>query len=183
MGSYCGFRFCSFFCFSPKETRASQDQRVDFIENIHGHRIPDPYRWLEDQWSAETRKWLAEQKKYAELILGSLPSVEQVKRLLEPVYATEKMSVPSFVEGNYCYMKKPKGSERYTIFAREELDGEEKIVLDPKEISDDLTVTIEMRGVYAKGKYLSFHSARVQILFPENLHGPPEMEGCIVSLA
>ncbi len=146
-----------FFVSSQRMPEPPKAKRVDFVEDIHGHRIPDPYRWLEDQWSAETRKWLAEQKQYAESILDSLPAVEQVKKLLEPVYAVEKISEPSFAEGRYYYMKKSKGEERYAIFAREELDGEEKIVLDPKEISDDLTVTIEMRGVYAKGKYLAYN--------------------------
>jgi prolyl oligopeptidase len=151
--------FVSFYFFVSAQSihEPPKAKRMDFVENIHGHRIPDPYRWLEDQWSAETRKWLAGQKKYAESILESLPSVEQVKKVLEPVYAIEKMSEPSFAEGHYYYMKKPKGAERYAVFAREGLYGEEKIVLDPKEISDDLTVTIGMRGVYAKGKYLAYN--------------------------
>lgn len=145
------------YIFAQKIPEPPRAKRMDYVENIHGYRIPDPYRWLEDQWSVETRKWLAEQKQYAESMLDNLPSLDQLKEILTPVYATEKVNVPSHAEGHYYYMRKPKGAERFSIFAREKLDGEEKIVLDPKEISDDLTVTIEMRGVYAKGKYLAYN--------------------------
>jgi prolyl oligopeptidase len=145
------------FVLGQKAPEPPKAKRMNFVEKIHGQRLPDPYRWLEDQWSAETRKWLAEQRQYAESILGNLPSLNQLKEMLTPVYAAEKVSVPSHAEGHYYYMKKPKGAERYAIFSREGLYGEEKIVLDPKEISDDLTVTIGIRGVYAKGKYLAYN--------------------------
>jgi len=59
---------------SPQDITTPKAKRLNFIEEIHGHRIPDPYRWLEDQWSPETRAWLAGQNKYAGAVLGTSPS-------------------------------------------------------------------------------------------------------------
>lgn len=131
-------------------------KRVNYIEEIHGRRIPDPYRWLEDQWSKDTRQWLTEQRKYAETILGRLPFVSQMTKKLEPIFSAESISVPSFIEGRYYYSKKPKGAERDAIYSRPSLDGEEKLVLDPNGISKDLTVTVKTLGVSAKGKFLAY---------------------------
>jgi prolyl oligopeptidase len=136
--------------------KVPEAKRTNFIEEIHGRRIPDPYRWLEDQWSKDTRQWLAEQRKYAETILGQLPSVGQMTKELEPIFSAESMSVPSLMQGRYYYNKKPKGAEREAIYSRSSLDGEEKLVLDPNEVSRDLTVTVKTLGVSAKGKYLAY---------------------------
>jgi len=136
--------------------KAPEAKRSGYVERIHGQQIPDPYRWLEDQWSKETRRWLAGQEKYARGILDGLPSVGRLTQELEPVFSAETMSVPSFIEGRYYYSKKPKGAEREALYSRPSLDGEEKIVLDPNEISPDPTVTVDMLGVSPKGKYLAY---------------------------
>lgn len=138
----------------PKPPKA---KRVDFVEDIHGHKIPDPYQWLEDQWSEETRVWLKEQKTYAQTILNSLPALESIRTKLKPIYDVESISVPTCTEGRYYYTRRPKDVERSSIYSRESLDGEEKLVVDPNEISYDPTVTIEMQGVYAKGKFLVYN--------------------------
>jgi len=136
--------------------KAPESKRANYIENIQGRKIPDPYRWLEDQWSKDTRRWLAEQGKYAEAILGRLPSLRQVTKKLEPVFSEESISVPSLMEGRYYYSKKPAGEEREIIYSRTSLDGEETLVLDPGRISPDPTVTVRALGVGAKGKYLAY---------------------------
>jgi prolyl oligopeptidase len=141
---------------SSQDIAKPKAKRVHFIEEIHGRRIPDPYRWLEDQRSPETRAWLAEQEKYAAALLSNLPSVKEITAALEPVYATERMSVPEFSAGRFYYTKKLKGAERNAIYSRPTLDGEEKLVLDPAELSSDPTVTVEILAVSPEGEYLAY---------------------------
>ncbi len=142
---------------SPQNIAKPKAKRIRFVEVIHGQRIPDPYRWLEDQWSQETRAWLSEQEKYAKAVLSGLPSVKEITAALEPIYMAERMSVPDFSAGRFYYTKKLKAAERNAIYSRPSLDGEEKLVLDPAELSVDPTVTVEIRAVSPKGKYLAYN--------------------------
>jgi prolyl oligopeptidase len=136
--------------------KVPESKRSGFVEQIHGQRIPDPYRWLEDQGSKETRRWIGDQTKYAEAILDRLPYQARIRRDLEPFFSAETLSVPTFAERRYYYSKKPRGAEREAIYSRSSLDGEEKLVLTPDRISGDPTITVEMRGVSAKGEYLAY---------------------------
>lgn len=131
-------------------------KRLDFVEEVNGRRIPDPYRWLEDQDGAETGAWLASQRQYAEDVLSGLPAVPELTRQLEPFYQSDRMTVPFFSEGFYYYTRKQSGAERYSICRRPTLDGPETVVLDPARISADPTVTVEIRSVSPKGKYLAY---------------------------
>ena len=142
---------------SPQDITTPKAKRLNFIEEIHGHRIPDPYRWLEDQWSPETRAWLAGQNKYAGAVLGNLPFLKEITAALEPVYTAERLSVPEFSAGRFYYTRKLKAAERQAIYSRPTLDGEEKLILDPSELSDDPTVTVEIRAVSPKGRYLAYN--------------------------
>lgn len=137
----------------PKTPRS---KRTAYIEEVHGHRLPDSYRWLEDQWSKETRRWLADQERYAEAILEQLPSLSHVTLKLEPVFSAESISVPRFVGRRLFYSKKLKGADREAIYSRSSLNGEETLVLDPNRISKDPTVTVSIVGVSSNNKYLAY---------------------------
>src|SRR5688572_7289892 len=62
----------------PPKTRVENN-----TETVHGVKVADPYRWLEDQDSPETRAWIAEQNRYTESILGSLPGRDAIQKRLE----------------------------------------------------------------------------------------------------
>ena len=157
----CGLLFLAIsiphLLFSQTLLKPPKAKRVNFVEDIHGRKIPDPYRWLENQWSKETRAWLKEQKTYAQTILNSLPALESIRTELKPIYEVERISQPTYTEGRYYYTRRPRGAERSSIYSRESLEGEEKLVVEPTEISDDPTVTIGLQGVYAKGKFLVYY--------------------------
>src|SRR5579863_2201923 len=53
-------------------------RRDDVVDDLHGVRVPDPYRWLEDQSSAETRAWIEKENEYSKPILSSLPGREDL---------------------------------------------------------------------------------------------------------
>src|SRR5262245_65647816 len=84
-------------------------RRSDFVETLRGVSIPDPYRWLEDQWSAETRAWIDAQMSYSRPLLTALPSYPRVEKRLRELFNIDQISgVPSVVNGKLYYAKRPK---------------------------------------------------------------------------
>lgn len=132
-------------------------RRSDFVETLHGVSIPDPYRWLEDQWSAETRSWIDAQMSYSRPLLTSLPSYPRVEKRLRELFNIDQISgIPNVVNGKLYYARRPKDAERFAIYVRDGIHGQERLLLDPIEISNDVSVTVGMRGIYGGGRYMVY---------------------------
>jgi prolyl oligopeptidase len=132
-------------------------RRSDFVETLHGVSIPDPYRWLEEQWTSETRSWIDSEMAYSRPLLTNLPSYSRVeKRLLELFNIDQISGTPTVVGGKLYYSKRPKNAERFALYVRDGLKGQERILLDPAEVSADLSIAIGMRGIYGAGRYLVY---------------------------
>jgi prolyl oligopeptidase len=127
------------------------DTRVDeVVDTLHGVAIADPYRWLEDQDSPETRAWLDLQNEYAELIVGQSPLRTRVEERLRQLMDVVDSPTPRRA-GDYEYFTyRPAGRELPIIFRRptpdeEEEDapidpaGEYEVVLDPHGVSIENT--------------------------------------------
>ncbi len=142
---------------SATRGRVPSTRRSDFVETLHGVSIPDPYRWLEEQWSPETRAWLDAQMGYSRPLLNSLPSYTRVEKRLREFFNIDQISgIPTVVSGNLYYGKRPKNAERFALYVRDGLQGQERLLLDPAEISQDVSITVGMRGVYGPGRYLVY---------------------------
>src|SRR2546421_7176572 len=81
--------------------------RTDNVtDTLHGVEIVDPYRWLEDQKSPETRAWIAEQQKYTEKVLAPLPGRDAIAKRLGELMRTDNMTTPSVRAGRYFFSKR-----------------------------------------------------------------------------
>src|SRR5262249_50051948 len=75
-------------------------RRSDFVETLHGVSIPDPYRWLEEQWTPETRSWIGAEMAYSRPLLTNLPSYPRVEKRLESYStSTQVVGVPTVAAG------------------------------------------------------------------------------------
>src|SRR6266404_1309877 len=97
-------------------------------EVLHGVSITDPYRWLEDQNSRRTRKWLEQQIAHTQAYLGSLPDRERIRKRVEEMLAIEVVSEPRKVGNRYFYLKRAPYQQQPVIMMREG-DSNEEIVL------------------------------------------------------
>src|SRR5215469_11194595 len=132
-------------------------RRSDFVERLHDVSIPDPYRWLEDQWSPETRSWVDAEMGYSRPLLTKLPSYPRVEKRLRELFNIDQVAgIPTVIGGKLYYARRPKNAERFAIYVRDGLKGQERMLLDPAEISADLSITIGMRGVYGAGRYMVY---------------------------
>ncbi|WP_338769725.1 prolyl oligopeptidase family serine peptidase [Bernardetia sp. ABR2-2B] len=105
-------------------------------------KVSDPYRWLEDDRSAETESWVKAQNKVTFDYLKSIPYREELKNQLEKVWNYEKLSRP-FKEGNYTYFYKNDGLQnQYVVYRKKEGEDTEQVFIDPNTFSDDGTVSM-----------------------------------------
>ncbi len=99
----------------------------DAVEVLHGEAIPDPYRWLEDHDSAETREWTERQNALTESYLGAVPGRETIRRRLDELLAIGALSVPTPVRGRYFYLRRDGRQNQPVLYVREGLNGTDRV--------------------------------------------------------
>ncbi|QBA65288.1 prolyl oligopeptidase family serine peptidase [Muriicola soli] len=116
-------------------------QKVDTVDTYFDVDVPDPYRWLEDDRSAETEEWVKTQNDVTFKYLESIPFREDLKNRMEKLWNYEKLSAP-FKEGNYTYYYKNDGLQNQSVVYRKKDDGKEEVFLDPNTFSEDGTTSL-----------------------------------------
>src|SRR4029077_10672640 len=102
--------------------------RTDGVtEMIHGVSIKDPYRWLEDQQSPETRAWIDAQNAYTRSVLDPLPGRTAISKRLEELLKTDRVGTPVVRSGRYFFMRRLAGQNQYTICLRVGLHGADAV--------------------------------------------------------
>ncbi len=114
---------------------------VDTIDTYFDTEVPDPFRWLEDDRSAQTEAWVTEQNKVTFGYLEQIPFRKDLKNRMEKLWNYEKVSAP-FKEGAYTYYYKNDGLQNQSVVYRKKEGGEEEIFLDPNTFSKDGTTSL-----------------------------------------
>ncbi len=121
-----------------------------------GHRVADPYHWIENRSAPDTRAWIEAENRFKDSTLTDLPALPRVEKRFMELYDIEEVQPPEFVDGRLYYMKRLQGEQRFSLYVRDGLHGEEHVLLDPATFSDDSTVTLHLRGVWGDNKYLVY---------------------------
>lgn len=137
------------------ETR--KDAVVDTFYNV---AVEDPYRWLEDDNSEETAAWVQAQNAVTFAYLEKLPNREQIKNRLTELWDYPKSSSPFHVSGRWFIFKNNGLQNQDVLFTMDEPEGEQKLLLDPNQLSEDGTVAYSGMDVSPDGKYLVYKIAR-----------------------
>ncbi|MDM9381115.1 prolyl oligopeptidase family serine peptidase [Chlorogloeopsis sp. ULAP01] len=126
------------------------------VDNYHGTAVVDPYRWLEDPDSEETKAWVEAQNKVTFGYLEEIPAKEKIKQRLTKLWDYEKYSVP-FKEGErYFYFKNDGLQNQSVLYTLKSLDEEPTILLDPNTLSEDGTVALSGLAISENGKLLAY---------------------------
>ncbi len=128
---------------SPEFTgRYPQTKTVDQSDKYFGTAVSDPYRWLEDDRSAETGSWVAAQNQVSTDYLSKIPFRGAIKSRLTELWNYVKYSAP-FKEGAYTYFYKNDGLQNQSILYRQKAGDEPEIFLDPNKFSADGTSSLQ----------------------------------------
>ncbi|HET6929235.1 MAG TPA: prolyl oligopeptidase family serine peptidase [Candidatus Acidoferrum sp.] len=106
--------------------------RTEPIEDtLHGVTVTDPYRWLEDQNSPETRAWIIEQTRYARTYLDNIPGRERIRERVRELLDVETYDSFLKARNRYFFRKRRPGQEQPSIYFREGAEGEDQLLIDP----------------------------------------------------
>ena len=108
----------AYICFA-QEHKAPPATRVDNVtDTLHGVTITDPYRWLEDQNSPETRAWINAQNEYSASVLGALPFRNRIRERLTQLLKIGTISTPLAKGGRYFLSKRRADQNQSIIYVR-----------------------------------------------------------------
>ncbi|HZK06957.1 MAG TPA: prolyl oligopeptidase family serine peptidase [Bacteroidales bacterium] len=137
-----------------------ETKKGDVVDTLHGQAIADPYRWLENDTSAETGEWVKQQNEVTEAYLSKIPFRNDIKNRLTKIWDYPKYGVPFKKGDRYFYFKNDGMQNQSVLYVQETLDAEPQVLLDPNKLSDDGTVAFAGMDVSKDGKYLAYAIAR-----------------------
>src|SRR5699024_9617406 len=120
-----------------------ETKKVDTVDTYFGTKVPDPYRWLEDDNAEDTKAWVKAQNKVTNSYLSEIPFRSGIKAKVEDLIDYEKISAPQ-KHGDYHYYYKNSGLQDQSVFYRtNDLESDTaEVFLDPNSFSDDGTVSM-----------------------------------------
>jgi prolyl oligopeptidase len=147
-------------CEGQKKIDYPQANKVDTVDVYFEKNVADPYRWLEDDNSAETADWVKAENEITQNYLAEIPFREDVKNRMTKLWNYPKTTVP-FKEGkNYFFFKNDGLQNQSVLFIQEGLGAEARVLLDPNKLSEDGTIALASYSVSHDGKLLAYAVAQ-----------------------
>ena len=129
--------------------------RLDLVDELHGHRIPDPYRWLEDADDVRTKAWSQSQDELTAERLGALPGRSGLTATLERLTATGSVSAPAWKAGRRFVIRREPDQDHAVLHVVEP-DGERRALVDPMAIDPSGRTTLDGGVVDPEGRLLAY---------------------------
>jgi prolyl oligopeptidase len=132
---------------------------VDQVDDYHGLKVADPYRWLEDADSADTKAWVEEENKLTFGYLEEISYRSAIRDRLLKLWNYERFTVPEQQGGRYFYQHNTGLQNQNVLLVAESLNAEPRILLDPNTLSADGTVALSGTAISDDGKLLAYGTA------------------------
>ncbi len=133
-----------------------ETKKTNIEDDYFGTLVKDPFRWLEDEKSSDTKNWIDSQMQFTEDYLSKIPFRDSIKKRLERLVNYERFGVPRFKNGKY-YMFKNSGLQNQSVFYEVDSTGKNiKVIIDPNSFSNDGTKALSTVSFSHDGKYLGY---------------------------
>jgi prolyl oligopeptidase len=133
-----------------------QARRSDQVDDYHGTKVADPYRWLEDTDSAETHAWVESENKLTFAYLDQIPYRQAIHDRLTKLWNYERFTTPSQHGGRYFFQHNTGLQQQNVLLVAESLNAEPRILLDPNTLSPDGTVALAGDAISDDGKLMAY---------------------------
>jgi prolyl oligopeptidase len=150
----------------PAEARAEKmdypkTAKGNVVDDLHGTKVPDPYRWLEDdaRTSKEVSAWIEAENKLTFAYLDKIPERDGIRKRLTELWNYERFSSPAKIAGKYYFSKNDGLQNQSVLYVVDRLDGTSRMVLDPNSWSTDGTVALAGVSFSEDGRYLAYAQA------------------------
>ena len=141
---------------APSALKYPETATVPHVDDYHGTKVPDPYRWLEDDHAADTKKWVEEQNKVTFGYLETIPYREKIKARLTELWNYERYGLPFKEGGRYFYTKNDGLQNQSVLYTLPALDAEPKVLIDPNKFTADGTIALAGYSVTDDGKLMAY---------------------------
>lgn len=125
------------------------------VEDYHGTEVTDPYRWLEDDNSEDTKAWVKAQNDVTFSYLSNIPFRDQLKERLKSLWDYEKYGSPFKEAGHYYYFKND-GLQNQSVLYKVVDGADDQVIIDPNKFSEDGTTSLAGLDFSKDGKYLAY---------------------------
>jgi prolyl oligopeptidase len=130
--------------------------RGDQVDDYHGTRVADPYRWLEHVDDAQTRQWVTAENALAQPYLEGIPAREAIKKRLTQLWNYERYDIPVQRGGHYFYSRNDGLQNQSVLYVSDSLQGQPRVLLDPNMLSKDATIALGEIVPSPDGKTLAY---------------------------
>ncbi|HVN76822.1 MAG TPA: prolyl oligopeptidase family serine peptidase [Thermoanaerobaculaceae bacterium] len=131
-------------------------RKGDVVDDYHGVKVADPYRWMEDLDSAETRAWVQAESALTESYMATIPARAPINKRLTGLWDYERFTVP-FVDGGRTFFTRNSGLQAQNVlYVLDSPDAQPRVLLDPNTLSADGTVALSGTSVSNDGTLLAY---------------------------
>jgi prolyl oligopeptidase len=141
---------------TAQSMRYPETKKLDVVDDYHGTLVPDPYRWLEDTDSSETKAWIDAQNALTLPYLRNLPHREPLQRILTRRWNYARYGIPFKRGRRYFYFKNEGLQNQSVLYWQPTLKGKPRVLLDPNLLSPDGTVSVFSVSVSDNGRWLAY---------------------------
>ncbi|MCL3779700.1 S9 family peptidase [Prolixibacteraceae bacterium JC049] len=145
---------------TSKKMQYPVTEKQDVTDTYFGTTVEDPYRWLEDDNSEETAKWVKAQNEVTDAYLAKIPFRTKIEERLTELWNYPKIGTPYKKAGKYFFYKNDGLQNQSVYYMTDDLTKEPVVLLDPNKLSEDGTVALSGTSVSKDGKYLAYRVAR-----------------------
>jgi prolyl oligopeptidase len=129
---------------------------VEQVDDYHGTKVADPYRWMEDLDSADVAAWIAEENKVTEAFLEIIPERKAIAERLTALWNFERYTPPAREGGRYFFTKNDGLQNQAVLYSLDSLTAEPRVLVDPNTLSADGTVALAGYYPSRDGKRLAY---------------------------
>jgi prolyl oligopeptidase len=126
------------------------------VDDYHGTMVPDPYRWLENADSMETRQWVEQENRLTSEFLEKISTREKIRQRLTELWNYERYGIPHQEGGRYFFTKNEGLQNQSVFYVRESLSAPARVLLDPNSFSKDGTVAVSNYSISRDGHLMAY---------------------------
>src|SRR2546426_4177152 len=131
-------------------------RKSDVVDDYHGTRVPDPYRWLEDPDSPESRAWIEAQNRLTAAYVAEIPARRAIRERLTKLWNYPKYGTPFRKARRYFFFKNDGLQNQSVLYKQASLTADPETLLDPNLLSEDGTVALSTLAVSDDARLLAF---------------------------
>jgi len=135
-------------------------RKADVVDELHGTKVADPYRWLEDDNAEETKQWVTAQNRVTEDFLTTIPQRGEIRKRIAELWNFERTGPPQEYGGRWFFTHNTGLQNQSVLKVSETMNGEGRELLDPNKLSQDGTVALALFQPSEDGKLLAYSISR-----------------------